>query len=89
MLKMSKSKFMGGLIGAFVGDAVGVPYEFISRRNMRKKPCVDMVGYGTHMQPRGSWSDDSTMMYASMDALLKDKEYNPVTFMDNFFSMDD
>jgi len=36
------------LIGMAVGDAVGVPYEFISRSSMNDNPCVDMVGNGTY-----------------------------------------
>lgn len=47
--------------GLAVGDAVGVPYEFKPRVVMRNSPCVDMVGYGTHLQPKGTWSDDMSL----------------------------
>ncbi len=50
-----------GMIGLFVGDAVGVPYEFMSRSEIARRPATDMIGYGTHRQPPGTWSDDSTM----------------------------
>ncbi|WP_322905816.1 ADP-ribosylglycohydrolase family protein [Paenibacillus sp. SGZ-1009] len=50
-----------GIIGLFVGDAVGVPYEFMSRSEIARQPATDMIGYGTHRQPPGTWSDDSTM----------------------------
>ena len=39
--------------GALVGDALGVPVEFMSRETVRKNPVSDMRGYGTHNQPAG------------------------------------
>ena len=56
---MKKEKIKGGLLGLFVGDALGVPVEFQSREKLRKNPVKDMVGYGTYNQPPGTWSDDS------------------------------
>ncbi|MBQ6395815.1 MAG: ADP-ribosylglycohydrolase family protein [Atopobiaceae bacterium] len=52
--------------GLAVGDALGVPYEFKSRGGFR---CEDMVGYGTHYQPAGTWSDDSSMALALADSI--------------------
>lgn len=44
------------IYGLAVGDALGVPYEFKSRGAFE---CTDMIGYGTHNQPEGTWSDDT------------------------------
>ena len=52
--------------GAAVGDALGVPFEFKGRESFT---CTDMVGYGTHNQPAGTWSDDTSMMLALCDSL--------------------
>lgn len=52
--------------GAAVGDALGVPYEFKDRDTFE---CVDMVGYGTHYQPAGTWSDDTSMLLAICDSV--------------------
>lgn len=52
--------------GAAVGDALGVPYEFKGRDAFT---CTDMVGYGTHNQPAGTFSDDTSMMLALCDSL--------------------
>ena len=49
------------LLGLAVGDALGVPYEFGPRPARRQDPCTDMVGYRTHNQPPGTWSDDTSM----------------------------
>lgn len=60
--------FMRELVyGSAVGDALGVPYEFKSRGSFT---CKDMVGYGTHYQPAGTWSDDSSMTVATCDSLV-------------------
>ncbi len=52
--------------GAAVGDALGVPFEFKARGTFS---CTDMVGYGTHHQPAGTFSDDTSMMLATCDSL--------------------
>lgn len=48
--------------GFAVGDALGVPYEFSKRGTFE---CTGMVGYGTHKQPAGTWSDDTSEMIAT------------------------
>jgi len=44
-------------MGLCVGDALGLPFEFISRGELIEKPVTDMVGYGSHNQPPGTWSE--------------------------------
>lgn len=46
------------IIGHAVGDALGVPAEFVPREKLQKHPITDMIGYGSHDVPKGSWSDD-------------------------------
>jgi ADP-ribosylglycohydrolase len=55
-------RILGGLWGAVVGDALGVPVEFQSRAQLQREPVLEMRGYGTHNQPRGTWSDDSALL---------------------------
>lgn len=64
-----------GMMGLAVGDALGVPVEFRSRRELKENPVVDMREYGTHSQPRGTWSDDSSMTFALMDSLCAGIDY--------------
>lgn len=54
--------------GHAVGDALGVPYEFHPRGTFT---CTGMVGGGTHHQPAGTWSDDTSMMLATLDSLTQ------------------
>lgn len=62
-------KIKDGMFGLAIADAVGVPAEFKSRDILKKRPITDMVGYGTHSQPPGTWSDDSSMAIATMDSI--------------------
>lgn len=57
----------GALMGFIVGDALGVPYEFLSREEMTANPATGMTGYGTYHQPPGTWSDDTSMMLCIME----------------------
>lgn len=71
------------ILGMAVGDALGVPYEFITKGEMRMSPCTDMRGYGTHQQPLGTWSDDTSMALCLIDSLCNGLNY---TDMANKFS---
>lgn len=52
----------GAVYGFLVGDALGVPVEFKKRGSFY---IQDMIGYGSHYQPVGTWSDDSSLMLAT------------------------
>lgn len=73
-----------GIIGLAVGDAMGVPLEFCTREKLMQNPITEMIGYGTHNVPKGCWSDDSSMTFATMDAIIKDKGVNYNTIATNF-----
>lgn len=57
-------------MGVAIGDAVGVPFEFKSRAEMAANPAREMIGYGTHNQPAGTWSDDSSLTFCLAESLL-------------------
>lgn len=54
------------IYGQAVGDALGVPYEFRTRGTFE---CTGMVGHGSHDQPAGTWSDDTSMALATCDSI--------------------
>lgn len=60
------SKLHDAILGLAIGDALGVPYEFKKRGTFI---CTEMAGYGTHNQPEGTWSDDTSMVLATLDSL--------------------
>lgn len=73
------------LLGFAVGDALGVPVEFMKREDIRKLKINDMFGNGTHKVPAGSWSDDTSMILATMDAIINcNGEINYDFIMNNF-----
>lgn len=74
-------KLYEGLMGLVVGDALGVPYEFMERDSFN---CTDMVGYGTHNQPPGTWSDDTSLTLATLDSIGQCKGINPDDMMSKF-----
>ncbi|MDR0710703.1 MAG: ADP-ribosylglycohydrolase family protein [Spirochaetaceae bacterium] len=56
------------LFGVAVGDALGVPVEFRPRGSFR---VSGMRGYGTHNQPPGTWSDDTSLTLCLADSLSR------------------
>ena len=60
---------LDGLMGLCVGDALGLPFEFISRGELIERPVTGMVGYGSHEQPLGTWSDDSSLTFCLAESL--------------------
>ena len=64
------SRVTDALIGMAVGDALGVPVEFLSRETINGS-VVTMLGYGTHNQPAGTWSDDSSLAFCLAESLCE------------------
>ncbi|AYA37829.1 hypothetical protein D3Y59_12715 [Hymenobacter oligotrophus] len=64
-----ESTCRAALLGVAVGDALGVPVEFQNREMRRADPVVSMRGYGTHHQPMGTWSDDTSLTLCLAEAL--------------------
>jgi ADP-ribosylglycohydrolase len=59
------------LIGTAIGDALGVPVEFKERRVLEADPVQEMRGFGSHNQPPGTWSDDSSLTFCLAESLCK------------------
>lgn len=57
------------ILGVAVGDALGVPVEFKPRGTFY---VTGMQSHGTHNQPAGTWSDDTSLTLALADGLLPD-----------------
>ena len=68
------------VLGAAVGDAMGVPFEFLHRDEVRTVYRPEMCGNDVgpmiesrwgRLIPAGCWSDDTSMLIASMDAIAE------------------
>ena len=71
-------------LGIAVADAMGVPVEFKSRSSLKKKPVTEMLSYGSHYQPAGTWSDDTSMTIATMESIARLKRIDCEDLMRNF-----
>lgn len=69
-MMLSKERVLGGLWGAVIGDALGVPVEFVGRATLKRNPVTDMREYGSHHQPKGTWSDDSSLLLCTVESLI-------------------
>ena len=83
MAETSKATLRDCIYGLAVGDALGVPYEFRPRGTFE---CTDMIGYGTHGQPAGTWSDDTSMTLATCDSIRKLGHIDIADMRDKFVS---
>lgn len=65
MIKIVK----GAIFGLAVADALGVPVEFESREKLNKNPVNEMLGFGSHDVPKGTWSDDTSMALCTLNSI--------------------
>lgn len=84
------------LLGLAVGDALGVPVEFMSREEVHNVNLTEMMGKDTPLPfdsrwgdliPSGAWSDDTSMTVATMESMIAQSggiDYDDV--MDHFLS---
>jgi ADP-ribosylglycohydrolase len=68
-----QDRILGGLWGSLVGDALGVPVEFRNRDEVQSDPVTGMRGNGSHHQPKGTWSDDGSLILCTVDSLLNEE----------------
>lgn len=72
------------VLGAAVGDALGVPVEFQGRDSRKTDPVIGMREFGTHHQAAGTWSDDTSMILATIEGLQQSGRYDPDAVMRQF-----
>ena len=68
---MNKEKCITILLGAAIGDALGVPVEFKKRSYLKENPVTNMIGFGTHNVREGTWSDDSSLTFCLAEAIIE------------------
>jgi ADP-ribosylglycohydrolase len=79
---VSEDRAVGALVGLVVGDALGVPLEFIDRD--QELEVRDMQGGGPfHLKP-GQWTDDTSMALCLADSLLANDGLDETDLMKRF-----
>ena len=71
---MSNKWQIGGLVVAAAG--LGVYLVVAEKKSnpaetVQADPVKDLRGYGSHQQPAGTWSDDSSLLLCATDSLLR------------------
>lgn len=61
------------VLGEAVGDALGVPFEFMARDTFE---CTGVTGFGTHHQEPGTWSDDTSLTIAACDSIRRSGRFD-------------
>lgn len=76
------NKIKSVILGHAIGDALGVPVEFVSREQLQEHPVTDMIGYGTYNMPAGCWSDDTSMSLCALESLSNGSiiDYNEIMY---------
>ena len=77
-----ENNVLNGIMGACVGDALGVPVEFENRATLKENLVIGMRSNGTYDQKAGTWSDDTSMTLCLIDSLSNGLDYSDI--MTNF-----
>lgn len=80
---MKEDKFVGGILGVVIGDALGLPVQFLSRSEVKQNPITTMRGGGAFETPPGTWSDDGSLTLCLSESLV-DKGYDLKDIADRF-----
>lgn len=65
------NNFQTILLATATADALGVPVEFESREDLQQNPVTDMREFGTYNQPKGTWSDDTSLMLCLAESMVE------------------
>lgn len=88
-----RSRFVGAIAGFAVGDALGMPAEFLTRSQIRRyygMPITDFVrahpGHACDFLPAGSYTDNTQMMLATAESLIEYERFDPAKLADALLS---
>lgn len=76
--------WVDGIMGVVLGDALGLPVQFLSREELEENPVTDMIGYGIFNLPNGSWSDDGSLTLATLESICRNRGVDCIDIMENF-----
>lgn len=77
--------YRAGVVGALVGDALGVPFEFKRPEDIPREHEIDMVMPASFVKarsaiPYGTCSDDGAQLLCLLEVLQEEEEFEPGRF---------
>jgi ADP-ribosyl-[dinitrogen reductase] hydrolase len=79
-----RSRFIGTIVGFAIGDALGMPAEFLTRDQIERyydSKITDFrkahPGHASEFLPQGSYTDDTQMMLATAECLIECGKMDP------------
>ena len=66
-----KDIIKASLYGFIIGDALGVPVEFMTRENLEKNKVTEMLANDSRKTTKGYWSDDTAMTLCTMQSIIE------------------
>ena len=80
----NRNIWLDGLMGLAVGDALGLPAQFLERNVLKEKPVTEMLPSDLYRMPAGAWSDDTSMAIAMLDSIRTLGYVDPEDVMKRF-----
>jgi len=88
-----RNRCVGAIVGFAVGDALGMPVEFLSREQIRRyygKPVSGFIkahpGHASDFLPEGSYTDNTQTMLATAECLIECRKMDPARHADALLS---
>ena len=79
-----RNVWLDGIMGVAVGDALGLPVQFLSREELVEDPVTGMRPCDLYRSPIGTWSDDTAMTMAMLDSIKRLGRVDAEDIMQNF-----
>lgn len=83
--RVLRDRVRGALVGLAVGDAMGMPFEFLDRHRIVNR-ITDFQSGGPFNLPAGTWTDDTAMALCMADSLNELGRFDEKDIMDRFVS---
>jgi len=80
---LKQDSIIGGVMGVVIGDALGLPVQFMTKTEIKKNQITDMTGGGAFGLEPGAWSDDSSLTLCLAESLYE-VGYNPADIARRF-----
>lgn len=66
------------LLGTAIGDALGLPVQFLDREVVAKNPITTMEGLDQFNVPAGTWSDNTSLSFCLAESLCNGYDLNDI-----------